>query len=211
MIVKIERLTDIFQYIGQYDGIIFDLDDTLYLEKDYVRSGYHEIARVLEKIPQAEERLWNFFESGKNAIDCILEEEGIFSEELKQKCLQAYRFQKPDIALEPEVKDLLARIKSEKQHLGIITDGRVEGQWAKIRALGLEKYTEDIMVTDELGGAEYRKPCSLAYEQMQKKWKIPYTKMVYIGDNAKKDFVAPEKLGMGAIWFLNPNGLYYNK
>ena len=49
MIVKIERLTDIFQYIGQYDGIIFDLDDTLYLEKDYVRSGYHEIARVLEK------------------------------------------------------------------------------------------------------------------------------------------------------------------
>ena len=85
MIVKIERLTDIFQYIGQYDGIIFDLDDTLYLEKDYVRSGYHEIARVLEKIPQAEERLWNFFESGKNAIDCILEEEGIFSEELKQK------------------------------------------------------------------------------------------------------------------------------
>lgn len=67
------------------------------------------------------------------------------------------------------------------------------------------------MVTDELGGAEYRKPCSLAYEQMQKKWKIPYTKMVYIGDNAKKDFVAPEKLGMGAIWLLNPNGLYYNK
>ena len=211
MIYKITQLRDVFKYLDEYEGIIFDLDDTLYLEKDYVRSGYREVAKVLYHLANVEERLWDYFECGKNAIDCILEEESIYSEELKQKCLEAYRFQKPQIALAKEVREMLIRIKSEKQHLGIITDGRPEGQRAKIKALGLEIYTQDIIITDELGGTQYRKPCSLAYEKMQQKWQIAYSKMIYIGDNPKKDFVAPEKLGMGAIWFANSDGLYYKE
>ena len=33
--------------------------------------------------------------------------------------------------------------------------------------------------------------------------------MCYVGDNIKKDFVAPEELGMRCIWFRNRDGLYY--
>lgn len=209
MINKVMRLADIFEYIGEYEGVIFDLDDTLYLESDYVRSGYREIAKVLNTVPQAEKRLWNYFKGGKNAIDCLLKDEGIYSEELKQRCLQAYRFHKPAITLTREVKEILEKIKSDKAYLGIITDGRPEGQRAKIKALGLETYTTDIIVTDELGGVRYRKPCPLAFERMRQKWKIPYSKMVYIGDNPRKDFTAPEKLGMGAVWFWNAGGLYH--
>ena len=33
-------------------------------------------------------------------------------------------------------------------------------------------------------------------------------RLVYIGDNVKKDFIAPKQLGMKCIWFKNTDGLY---
>ena len=37
---------------------------------------------------------------------------------------------------------------------------------------------------------------------------MPFEELVYVGDNAGKDFVAPRSLGMNAIWFDNADGLY---
>ena len=37
---------------------------------------------------------------------------------------------------------------------------------------------------------------------------VEYEQMCYIGDNIRKDFIAPEQLGMKAIWFRNKDGLY---
>lgn len=90
----------------------------------------------------------------------------------------------------------------------MITDGRPEDQRAKIQALGIEPLFDEIIITDELGGIEYRKPNTAAFELMHEKFNVPYEKMVYIGDNPNKDFVAPENLGMKAVWFKNEDGLY---
>jgi len=43
---------------------------------------------------------------------------------------------------------------------------------------------------------------------MQRTMDVPFKKMVYVGDNTKKDFMAPEKLGMRSLWFNNDNGIY---
>ena len=90
--------------------------------------------------------------------------------------------------------------------IGIITDGRPEGQRAKLDALEIE--TEYIIVTDELGGTEFRKPSTKAFCLMQKVLKIPFSRMVYVGDNPQKDFIAPKKLGMKSIWVRNGDGIY---
>ena len=37
---------------------------------------------------------------------------------------------------------------------------------------------------------------------------ITYAEMCYVGDNIRKDFIAPQQLGMKAIHFLNQDGLY---
>ena len=103
---------------------------------------------------------------------------------------------------------MLTQLKKTKK-IGLITDGRPIGQRNKIKALNLEKYINEIIVTDELGGVEFRKPNTKAFELMQEKLKIPFEKMVYIGDNINKDFIAPEKLGMQTIYFRNENGLYF--
>ena len=205
--ITITNILDCESYLNQVDAVIFDLDDTLYSEKDYVRSGYAAVAQAFPQILHMADKLWNAFEQKLPAIDVVLEDAGISTPENKQKALQIYRNQKPVIAPYPGVHALLQRLRSEKK-LGMITDGRPEGQWAKIESLNLQPYFQKIIVTDELGGVTFRKPNETAFCVMQKALSVPFEKMVYIGDNTRKDFIAPQKLGMQTIYFNNPDGLY---
>ena len=54
----------------------------------------------------------------------------------------------------------------------------------------------------------FRKPCDIAFRIMQHRWGIPFEQMVYVGDNAEKDFQAPKQLGMRTLYFENEDGLY---
>lgn len=203
-------ITDILEcsaYLDNIEAVVFDLDDTLFPEKDYVCSGYRAVAAAFPQIENMEGKLWNAFQRKLPAIDAVLEAEGLATAENKTLALQIYRSHFPQISLCPQVETLLNRLCKEKK-LGLITDGRPEGQWAKIRALDLEPYFDKIIVTDELGGPAFRKPNETAFRLMQKALDVPFEKMVYIGDNMGKDFIAPEKLGMQMIYFNNPDGLY---
>lgn len=200
--IIVKDILDVEKYFSNIDAVIFDLDDTLYSEKQYIRSGYKKIAEYFN-IPDMEEEMWNCFENGGKAIDEVLKAHGLISK--KEQALYIYRFQEPKISLYSGVGELLIRIKKKKK-IGIITDGRPEGQRAKLKALNIN--VDKVIITDELGGAEYRKPNPKAFEIMQKELNIEFEKMVYVGDNIKKDFIAPQKLGMKYIWFKNPDGLY---
>lgn len=203
--IEIDNILDVEKHLDGIDVVIFDLDDTLYLEKDYVRSGYNAIAKEYPNIENFAGKLWCAFLDGQKAIDYVLEKERLLSE--KDNCLSIYRSHKPTIYLLPGAKEMLIRIKAVKK-LGLVTDGRVEGQNAKIIALDIEKLFDKIIITDELGGIEYRKPSTKAFELMKEYFSSDYKKMCYIGDNLKKDGVAPDKLGMRFIHFNNKEGLY---
>lgn len=194
--------------LSNVSGIIFDLDDTLYSEKQYVKSGYGAIAKFLESKTFFEEKLWNYFLEGKNAIDELLNEIG--QPEKKQECLDIYRNHIPEIDLYDGVRNLIEKIKNAGIKVGIITDGRVNGQKNKIMALGLDSLMDDILITDELGGEQFRKPNDIAFRIMQCRWRLPFEEIAYVGDNAVKDFQAPRQLGMRSIYFKNEDGLYYN-
>ncbi|WP_242964287.1 HAD-IA family hydrolase [Eubacterium sp. An3] len=185
-------------------GVIFDLDDTLYSEKEYVKSGYKVVSNFLGG--GYEEKLWEYFEAGKLAIDELLDD--IERQRIKDDVLKVYRFHKPEIHLYEGVKELLVGLRNKGIKIGIITDGRPEGQRNKIEALGLEEYVDDIIVTDELGGVQFRKPCDIAFRILQNKWRLPASEMLYVADNPTKDFQAPQQLGMKSVWFRNEDGLY---
>lgn len=204
--IVVSDILEIEEYAAGLDAMVFDLDDTLYSEKSYVRSGFRKVAELFPEILDAESSLWRFFEEKKPAIDCFLRKEQL-PEYLKEKCLNAYRFQEPDICLYPGVHEMLIRLK-RKVKLGLITDGRPEGQRAKIRALGLESIFDHIIITDELGGSAFRKPNSVAFQLMSERLTTDCSRMCYIGDNVKKDIAGPEMLGMKAILLRNKDGLY---
>lgn len=193
--IEINSILEVEKYISEMDVVIFDLDDTLYSEKEYVKSGY------IAAVPDKADELWRAFLAGKPAFDTVVPEK-------KDEALAKYRAHKPNIYLYPGVKDMIQRIRLSGKKIGIITDGRPEGQRNKISALKLIDLVDKIIVTDELGGLEYRKPNTKSFEIMKSEFNVPYEKMIYIGDNLKKDFIAPNELGMNSIWFNNMDGIY---
>ena len=107
-------------------------------------------------------------------------------------------------------KNLILNQKKKGIKVGIITDGSPEGQLNKIIALGLNDLIDDIIITDELGGTQFRKPNDIAFRIMQNRWRSPFEQLVYVGENPNKDFLAPRQLGMRWLYFKNKEGLYSN-
>jgi putative hydrolase of the HAD superfamily len=200
--ITINDILDVEKHIDGLEAVIFDIDDTLYSEKEYVRSGYKKIAEAFG-MPEMEEELWQGFLEKQPAIDVVLSHHGL--EDRKEKALHIYRSQTPDIHLYPGAAEMLKRI-GRTHKVAIITDGRPEGQREKIETLGLASIP--FIITDELGGADYRKPNPRAFHLMLEKLDTQPQNAAYVGDNINKDFKAPEELGMTSIYFKNTDGLY---
>ena len=189
---------------SQIKGVIFDLDDTLYSEKEYIRSGYKAVSDYLGG--GYEGKLWCNFEAGKPAIDELLKELGKDNE--KDAVLNIYRSHKPDIHLYDGVAEMIETLKNKGIKVGIVTDGRPEGQRNKLEVLGLEEKVDDVIITDELGGTQFRKPSDIAFRIMTTRWRLNPADVIYVGDNPTKDFQACRQLGMKGLWFKNEDGLY---
>lgn len=72
---------------------------------------------------------------------------------------------------------MIRNLKCKGIKVGIITDGRPEGQRNKIKALGLEELVDDIIITDELGGIQFRKPNDISFRIIQNRWRLPLSKL----------------------------------
>ena len=55
--IEIQNITDGMQYLDNLKAVVFDLDDTLHSEKEYVKSGYKTVADVLPKIGNTDLKL----------------------------------------------------------------------------------------------------------------------------------------------------------
>lgn len=164
-------------------AVVFDLDDTLFPEVEYVKSGFRAIAKQYND-EGLYERLYDLFKQDS----CNVYQRIGFSNEECRKCIEIYRHHKPDIKLESETYAFIEYLKDKGYKLGIITDGRIEGQKNKIEALGLNHLMDCIIVTDELGGVNYRKPNPKSFEIMKETLSVEFEEMMYIGDNPQKDF-----------------------
>ncbi|WP_286885369.1 HAD family hydrolase [Aneurinibacillus sp. UBA3580] len=192
-------------------GYIFDLDDTLYCEHEYVRSGFRAVAHWLSEFHdvKAYEAIYRSMidEWERNGRGRIFDEVcRRFNIEAEiAKAVEAYRQHEPVLALYEDAERLLSLLEREEKKVGIITDGAREVQWRKIRALGLDKRVSCIIVSDDLG-RECWKPSEIPYRKAVECLGLSYEKCVYIGDNPHKDFCTARKLGMHTIRIIRPIG-----
>ena len=70
---------------------------------------------------------------------------------------------------------------------------------------------DDIIITDGLGGVQFRKPCDIAFRIMITRWRMNPADVIYVGDNPAKDFLAPKQLGMKWLLYQNVDGLYLSR
>ncbi len=119
--------------------IAFDLDDTLFLERDYVRSGFAAVgewAHAQFGITGFAERAWNLFQDGirRNIFDFALEQTSIpASSETIEKMVRVYRNHEPDIRLARDAVCCLEALRG-RVGLALISDGPAESQRNKVRA-----------------------------------------------------------------------------
>lgn len=179
--------------------LVFDLDDTLYKEVDFLQSGYQFICDTFH----LDHTVY------QDMVKSHFEKKNVFQELLDQYALpiqltdliEMYRLHVPKIALDSVTKNTLeAFFQLENVTLALLTDGRSKTQRNKIKALGIEHYFQEIIISEEFGS---EKPNSANYLYFTEKY--PDFQFFYIADNIKKDFISPNQLGWKTIC-LKDNG-----
>ena len=192
--------------------MVFDLDDTLYLERDYVRSGFTAAGRWAERhgIAGLGAAAWAAFENGHRGdiFDRALAGLGIAADAtLIAGLVRAYRRHRPDIMLAPDAAAWLAAVRPDTA-LALITDGPAASQSSKVAALGLAaRGFAPIVLTARLG-RRYGKPHPRAFELIQRAYGLAADRFTYVADNPAKDFLAPGRLGWRTVQVARPERLH---
>jgi putative hydrolase of the HAD superfamily len=194
-------------------AIVFDLDDTLYPERQYAHGGFAAVAKAfageLGSPSESFARMKRLLDSEHRprVFDALLDELAIADHgDLVARMIDAYRRHPPAIRLFEGVDALLDDLR-QRRRLGLLTDGRPAAQWAKIDILGLRNRFDAIVVTSELGPA-FGKPSTRPFEMMSEKLNSRGSNIAYVADNPCKDFIGPNALGWRTIQVRRADGLY---
>jgi putative hydrolase of the HAD superfamily len=192
--------------------IAFDIDDTLYLERDYVESGFTAVSDwlyVKRGIVGFRDAALAEFRRGVrgNTFDRALECLGVEREaNLLQEMVRVYRSHTPSICLLPDAKKAIILL-NEHFKLSVISDGPAASQCAKATALGLGAWCNPIVLTDLLG-TEFDKPHTKGFEIVQESTRCRGRHCVYVADNPGKDFAGPKRLGWRTVRVRRVSGVY---
>jgi len=194
-------------------AVVFDLDDTLYSEREYAFSGFTAVASAfkgqlgdpVDTIAQLK-ALFDT-EHRPRMFNALLNQRGLpEDEQLVVAMVETYRRHIPRISLYPDADAALTRLRAQYK-LGLISDGRTDTQTLKLNALKLLPRLDGTIVTSELGPG-YEKPHPRPFEWMAESLGGDHDQYAYVADNAAKDVIAPNALGWMTIQIVRPDGIY---
>lgn len=196
-----------------WQAIIFDLDDTLYHERDYVLSGFRAVAawvaqRLGWEAAASYAQLAQLYASGVrgDTFNRWLAAHQISDPDMLTELVRVYREHEPELKPYPEVPSVLQQLR-QRYKLGLVSDGYLAVQQRKMAALGLAACFDALIFSDQFG-REAWKPSPLPFQQVLAALATPAAAAVYIGDNPRKDFLGARKAGMVSIRIVRKGGEY---
>jgi putative hydrolase of the HAD superfamily len=199
--------------VSKWRAIVFDLDDTLYPERDYVLSGFRAVAAWAEdhlRIPagQGFVELKNLFDEGVrgDTFNRWLVAHHFPMDDLVSQLVRVYRDHEPVLKPFAAVPELLSSWRGTYQ-LGLLSDGYLAVQQRKLAALGLGPYFDAVVFSDEWGRDAW-KPSSRPFEMVLQRLGVAGFQTVYVGDNPLKDFLGARQVGIWTVRVRHPQGLY---
>lgn len=183
--------------------LVFDMDDTLYDEMTFVKSGFMAVAQYMHDYFEAsiedcfQLMLEELEKNGRGQIfNVVLEHYGKVTKKNIKKCVSTYRLHTPDIQLNEDTLRCFERFSGTPIY--IVTDGHKLVQEKKVRALGLHKKVKKVFITYRYGH-KHSKPSPYCFNKIVTLEKTEPQNVVYVGDNPKKDFVGIKPLGFKTI------------
>jgi putative hydrolase of the HAD superfamily len=176
---------------------VFDLDDTLFQEIDFLKSAYRYISDKLEPSLRVSiyHEMFDKYQRKENVFQWIMDH---YKQDLAGVdtawLIREYREHIPEITLSKETAGFLQQVKHFHIPAGLITDGRSITQRNKLKALGIEDMFTEIIISEEFGS---EKPDEKNYLHFEKKF--PCYRFYYFGDNTSKDFITPSRLGWTTV------------
>lgn len=180
-------------------ALVFDLDDTLYEELSYVRSGFRHVAEWLAQSEggsateylRALEEDFNLRGRGRN-FDVLVERFGIGT--AVDRLVRAYREHTPVIAVRPDLLELLGKLRQDYR-IFLLTDGWLEVQQRKITALELESLFDRIYYSQS-EGLSYAKPHPRFFLRLLAENDLKSSEVLMIGNDDAKDIEGARGVGM---------------
>jgi putative hydrolase of the HAD superfamily len=192
-------------------ALIFDLDDTLYRERDFRVSGFRAVAEFLsvgagyprEEILAAMVRTLDCEGRGRVMASALerFPGSGLQIADL----VEVYRRHVPSIRMFDGYAELLHELRVSYR-LGILTDGAPEVQRAKCAALGLVGAVDHILCTWDNGESK-EKPHPLPFHQMLGRFQVGAAEALFIGDSLEKDIRGSHGVGMRCVRVEKPSML----
>ncbi len=188
-------------------AVLFDLDGTL-LDRDasvkkFIDGQYERLADSVGHISKADyisrfieldargyvwkdtvyQQMVNEFNITKIHWEDLLKD---YIEEFKYSCVPFQNLIK-----------MLDELKGRSLKLGVITNGRGKFQMDNIKALGIDKYFDTILVSEWEG---LKKPDRRIFEKALQELNLPASQAMFIGDHPENDVKASIKMGMIGVW-----------
>ncbi|MDM5286378.1 HAD family hydrolase [Peribacillus frigoritolerans] len=189
------------------NAVIFDLDGTL-LNRDaslqkFIDGQYERLNKWVGHIPK-EKYTSRFIELDcrgyvwKNKVYQQLVGEfditGITWEDLLQDYISQF---KNSCVPFPNLISMLEKLRSNNLVLGMITNGKGQFQLDNIRALGIKKYFETILVSEWEG---IKKPDPQIFKRALEQLNVSPNESIFVGNHPKNDVKAAQNVGMKGIW-----------
>ena len=194
--------------------IVFDLDDTLIAERDYVLSGFAAVDTWIQLNLMRSgfgTTAVDLFTGGKRGkiFDEAIDLMGLSGDaSLVPRLIDIYRNHEPKIRLLPDAKAALEWARNNVD-LGLISDGWLTCQERKVRALELNQVIPEIILTDRWGREGWKPALRAFLSIMQTMHGRNADGFVYVGDNPLKDFSAPRRLGWRTIRIRRTGGEHF--
>jgi FMN phosphatase YigB (HAD superfamily)/carbamoylphosphate synthase large subunit len=194
-------------------GIVFDLDDTLINQKQWIMDKLEILWSQFRKtLPKKIEFLLTaaqiIEEGNRSKVFDNLASEFKLSYSFKEKLINIYRDIKPKkCPLFPDVLPTIRELKKMNLKLALLTDNPPKSQKQKIRICNLEELFDVIVYSRELS---QEKPNKALFKEVSNLLKIPEKSLIMVGDNLYKDILGSLKSNYKSAYWIVREGTFFN-
>lgn len=185
--------------------LFIDLDDTLFEETDYVKSGFAEVSKYVAETNGIDhtliynQMLYQFNKYGRTGAFNRVMAHFEFETPSISDMVALYRDHKPNIYAYEGVYNSISRLRGIFDKIFIITDGIVVVQKNKVIALDLEQHVDGIIYCMEYSSP---KPSTISIDEYTKNIPLDKNKSKMIGDDPYCDIECANKFGMESFRVL---------